>query len=207
MAFRSSALAEAELFGVADQLAEFTDDNVAKAVKIPSGAAAERRVPTPTEIRQLFAAAEGDRLADAFVLAVPLGLRRGELLGLRCSNVDLDERILVVRTIIQHSGGAPRITEPKTRRSLRRIRLPHVAVTALQRQRVRQAKERLAAGPPWDDQVGVRLVGRDADRAAAPEQALRTDPGRCGAGPAASTRSPARLRDLPDRRGTSTSGR
>jgi integrase len=150
---------------------ELVTRNVAKAVKIPSGAAAERRVPTPSEIRQLFAAADGDRLADAFVLAVLLGLRRGELLGLRWSSVDLDKRLLVVRTTIQRSGGELRVTEPKTRRSLRRIRLPHAAVRAFERQRVRQAKERLAAGSAWDDQgwvfasqVGTPIEPRNLSR-------------------------------------------
>lgn len=125
--------------------------NVAKSVKVPATAAAERRVPTPEQITALFTAAQGDRYAEVLVLAVSLGLRRGELLGLRWSDVDLDNRFLVVRTTIQRSGGELRVTEPKTRRSARRIQLPIVAVRALERQRIRQARERLAAGPAWHD--------------------------------------------------------
>jgi integrase len=134
---------------------ELVSRNVAKAVKLPSSAAAERRVPTPEEIRQLFAAAEGDRLGEVFRLAVLLGLRRGELLGLRWTDVDLEERFLVVRTTIQRSGGQLRVAEPKTRRSARRIRLSQSAVRAFERQRIRQAKERLAAGSAWQDQGWV----------------------------------------------------
>ena len=51
-----------------------------------------------------LAAARTDPLYAAFVLAIALGMRRGEIVGLRWSQVDLDNRVLVVREQIQRVG-------------------------------------------------------------------------------------------------------
>lgn len=143
-----SALSDAVRFDLVER-------NVAKLVRIPNGQAAERRVPTPKEIRQLLDAATGDRLAEAFVIAVSLGLRRGELLGLKWTDVDLHARVLHVVRAVQRSGGKLRVVEPKTRRSRRRLPLPLAAIQACERQRVMQARERLASGSAWRDEDWV----------------------------------------------------
>ena len=79
------------------------------------------------------------------------GLRRGELLGLRWVDVDLDGAELHVRQAIQRVGGELHFTAPKTRHSRRTIPLPALAVDALREHRARQAAERLAAGTAWRD--------------------------------------------------------
>jgi integrase len=45
---------------------------------------------TSEQVRHLLDAATGDRLEALFVLAIHTGLRRGELLGLKWSDIDLD---------------------------------------------------------------------------------------------------------------------
>lgn len=125
--------------------------NVAKSVKVPAGTADERRAPTVAEVRTFLDAAADDRLVEAFVLAASMGLRRGELLGLQWSDVDLDRRVLHVRRTVQRSGGELRVVEPKTKRSRRRLPLPRVALDAFERQRVRQPTERETAGSAWQD--------------------------------------------------------
>lgn len=125
---------------------------VAKAVKVAGSAAEERRVPTVEEIQKFLSAASDDRLGELFVLAVTLGLRRGELLGLQWPDLSRADRTLFVQRTVQRSGGELRITEPKTRRSRRQLRLPRLAVEALERQHVRQDKERTAAGCAWQEQ-------------------------------------------------------
>jgi integrase len=90
-----------------------------------------------------------DRLHAVYVLALAAGLRRGELLGLRWTDVDLDGGELHVRQAVQRVGGELRFTEPKTRHSRRTIPLPALAVDALQQHNARQAADRLAAGPGW----------------------------------------------------------
>lgn len=92
-----------------------------------------------------------DRLYAAWVLAATTGLRRGELLGLHWSDIDLDEARLSVRRSLVSVGYAVRISEPKTRRGRRQIALDKTTVSALLGHRRRQMQERLSWGPAWVD--------------------------------------------------------
>ena len=103
------------------------------------------------EIDQLLAVAKGDPLEALYVLAVTTGLRQGELLGLRWQNVDLGVGRLAVRQQVQRSPGGWAFTEPKTASIRRVVRLPRIAVDALNRHRVDQLEQRLAHGPDWTD--------------------------------------------------------
>ncbi len=145
--------------------------NVAKSVRVPSGPVSERRVLTPDEAKQFLTLVAGDRFGAVFVIALTLGLRRGELLGLRWTDFDTEHSTLRVERAIQRSGGELRIVEPKTRRSRRLLPLPELAVTALEKRRVRQARERLRAGPAWQDHgfiftttIGTPLEPRNLNR-------------------------------------------
>lgn len=86
------------------------------------------------------------------MLAVYLGLRRGELLGLRWTNVDLEQEFLQVAHTLQRVDGELRFQPPKTRTSRRTVPLPSPCVEALRAHRVLQGKERLAAGSRWRDE-------------------------------------------------------
>src|SRR5262249_34105736 len=87
-----------------------------------------------------------------------LGLRRGEILGLRWRDVDLESRTLHVNQSIQrlltNAEEGPkselRATETKTDGSRRSIALPDSVVRALRLQRARQAQQRLAGGLRWN---------------------------------------------------------
>ncbi|MFI1615597.1 tyrosine-type recombinase/integrase [Streptomyces lydicus] len=59
---------------------------------------------TAEEGRRLLAAARSNRLWAAYELAVRIGLRRGEVLGLRWSDVDLHEGVVTVRQALQRGG-------------------------------------------------------------------------------------------------------
>jgi integrase len=123
--------------------------NVALLTDPPRQSATEREPFTAEEARALLAAAEGDRLAALYRLALTLGLRRGELLGLRWQDLDLDAPTLRVTRSLQRIGGAIVLKEPKTKRSRRTLSLPASAVAALRAHRDRQAWERKAAGGRW----------------------------------------------------------
>lgn len=107
----------------------------------------EREPFTAEEARALLAAAESDRLAVLYRLALTLGLRRGELLGLRWQDVVHLEvgRIRLARTL-QRVNGEIVLKEPKTERSRRTLALGPAPVAALRAHRERQAWERKAAG-------------------------------------------------------------
>jgi integrase len=81
---------------------------------------------------------------------VLVGLRRGELLGLRWVDVDLNEGVLRVRQTVQRLQGAGLVFgPPKTGRSQRTIPLPGPSIRSLREHQRGQALERAAAGGGW----------------------------------------------------------
>jgi integrase len=146
---------------------------LAQAVKwnlIPRNPAEDVKAPTPTpkemyplsegEARRLLEAARGDRLEALYVLAVHTGMRRGELLGLKWEDVDLEGQTVRVRRTLTRTGNGRRLAlgEPKTRKSRRTVRLTQRAVEALRSHRARQAEEKLRAGGLYQDQ-GLVFAG------------------------------------------------
>jgi integrase len=65
-----------------------------------------------------------NRFHAAYVLAVYLGLRRAEVLGLRWRDVDLDAGWLQVTQTLQRIEGQLRFLPPKTRHSRRTVPMP-----------------------------------------------------------------------------------
>src|ERR1017187_2992523 len=98
---------------------------------------------------KLFSTAH--RLYALYVLALCLGLRRGELLGLHWTDIDLDGEKLEVINTLQRVGGELRFVPPKTEDSARTVPLPQFCVTALREHRKRQFAERFSAWPDWND--------------------------------------------------------
>ncbi|MER6121789.1 site-specific integrase [Streptomyces sp. NPDC001795] len=102
---------------------------------------------TADEARQFLAAAHGHRLAALFELALRTGLRKGELLGLRWEDLDLDSGTASIRRTLQRTTSRGLATLPtKTISSERRIALPASCVASLRAHRERQARERDRAG-------------------------------------------------------------
>ncbi len=94
----------------------------------------------------------GDRLHPLWVLLATTGMRRGEALGLRWRDVDLDaNRVRVVQTLIQTRGKAS-ISEPKTARGRRPISLDKATVAVLREHRKQMMTERLLVGPDFKDE-------------------------------------------------------
>jgi integrase len=91
------------------------------------------------------------RYEALLTLAVTTGLRQGELLGLRWSDVDLERGVLRLRRTADTRHGFARWGTPKSGAG-RSIRLTRLAVDALRRHRKRQAEERLALSTSFEDQ-------------------------------------------------------
>ena len=92
----------------------------------------------------------GSRIQPLIMVPASTGLRRGEVLGLRWVDVDLDTSMMRV------SGSLSRTTAGLSRKSTktgrdRSVALPPVAVKTFKAQRAMQAAERLAAGSAWID--------------------------------------------------------
>jgi integrase len=130
---------------------ELISRNVAKLVKMPGPSYDVNRGLTLDQARKLLVTAADDRLHALYVLALVLGLRRGELLGLRWDDVDLDAGTLRVRHNLQRVGGELRLVAPKTKKSERTVPLLDLCADALRTHRDRQQIERSAAGLEWVD--------------------------------------------------------
>lgn len=105
------------------------------------------------EVRRFLSAAESGTMHARWAIAVTLGLRQGEALGLRWHDIDLEHRELHVRMALQrHPDGRLVLTQPKTRQSRRTIPLPPSVVASLRRHQHSQRDRRDAAGNDWAEQ-------------------------------------------------------
>ena len=130
---------------------ELVSRNVAALTDPPKHRTREIEPLTPEQASTFLAAVADHRLEALFTVAVGLGLRQGEALGLRWDDVDFDAGLLSVRRTLERAGVEPRFGEPKTARSRRTITLPVIVTAALRRHRTRQLEERLKAGSRWRD--------------------------------------------------------
>jgi integrase len=73
-------------------------------------------------VQHILKEARSTRLYALYVLAATLGLRRGELLGLGWSDIDLDEATLTVQQTVQRVGGRLLVEEPRPRHRTPRSR-------------------------------------------------------------------------------------
>jgi integrase len=128
--------------------------NPADSVKAPTPAPKEMNPLSAREARKLLEAARGDRLEALYVVAVHTGMRRGELLGLRWKDVDLENATVRVRRTLTRVDDGKRLAlgEPKTKTSRRTVGLTPRAVESLRSHRARQAQEILRAGTLYRNQ-------------------------------------------------------
>lgn len=87
----------------------------------------------------------------AYVLLLVLGLRRGEMLGLAWDDVDLEHGVALIAWQVQRVEGQLLRRRTKTPSSDAPLPLPDIAVRALERHRLEEARRRLAAGAMWGD--------------------------------------------------------
>jgi len=138
---------------------------------IPRNPAASARPPkirheeiTPLDAQQarlLLEAAKGDRFECLYILSLTCGLRMGEALGLKWSDIDLEAGTLRVNRQLQRirEGGGLVFSEPKNA-SRRTIDLPQRALEALKSYRKRQLEEQLRAGTKWQDNNLIFASGK-----------------------------------------------
>lgn len=142
--------------------------NVAKLAEGPRVERHETVPLTMAETRSFLKALEGDRNEALFVVLAARGLRLGEALALRWSNVNVESTSpsLRVTHTLQRVERAWDLAPPKSASSVRTMRLSASLVDSLRRHRARQAEERLAAGPMWEDHgfIFCTPLGRPLDQ-------------------------------------------
>lgn len=140
----SAALDQAVRWGVVGR-------NVVSFTRGPKETRSEGRTLTPEQARKLLDEVRGRRLEAFYITMLALGLRPGEALGLSWDAVDFKGKVLMVRKALKRERNQLVVGEVKTAKSRRSVNLPQPVVTALRAHKVRQAKERLVAGPGWTD--------------------------------------------------------
>jgi integrase len=106
---------------------------------------------TPNELAAFLKHVREDRLYAAWLLLATTGMRRGEALGLRWSDIRLDAAVLEVTRNLTMASSTVIETSPKTRRGRRSIALDRSTVAALREHRVGQLEERIAFGAGYED--------------------------------------------------------
>jgi integrase len=107
----------------------------------------------------------GERLEALYSVALAMGLRRGETLGLRWQDVDLDLGYLKVSKQQQRWERQTQLVEPKSARSRRPLVMPALIAASLKAHRDRQVQEREEAGDTWVETglVFTRTNGKPLD--------------------------------------------
>jgi integrase len=111
----------------------------------------DMRVWTADQLREFLLGTSGDRLHPAFFLAAHTGMRRGEVLGLRWADVDLDKSRLSVRQAIISVAYEVKVSDVKTGTGRRTINLDPRTVSVLRAWRKTALAERMLVGPGFAD--------------------------------------------------------
>jgi integrase len=140
--------------------------NVARLANAPSLTTARARAPemtvwSPSELTSFLTAIDGNRNEALFRLMAMTGLRRGEVVGLRWADVQLDQHRLTVNQAASVVDGDEVVDIPKSRRSRRVIDLDPDTTALLQRHRARQREMylRLGVSASASDRVFTNDIG------------------------------------------------
>ncbi|MGB9887805.1 MAG: tyrosine-type recombinase/integrase [Moorellales bacterium] len=123
--------------------------NPADAVDPPRPERREPAVLSEEEVEGLLEALRGTGLYIPVLLAVGTGARRGEILGLRWSDVDLERGLVTISRELVKVGSDFTFRAPKTRKSARPVPLPSFVIQELKAHRLEQKKKRFASGAKW----------------------------------------------------------
>ena len=139
--------------------------NVSHNVSLPQKTRKEILPMSPEQIKTFLTANREDPLFPAFFILISTGMRRGELLGLKWPDIDLDNRtIFIQRSWVKSRTKTAQFSEPKTKKSRRIVPLLDEGVAVLRQHRLQQqhdCDERIAKGKAYSDQglVFCRIDG------------------------------------------------
>jgi integrase len=150
---------------------EIITRNVAKLVQIPAPRYKIGKGLPVSDVKRILAEAQRTRLYALYVLAATLGFRRGELLGLRWSDLDLNLGTIASIKTVQRVKGRLLMDDTKTEDSDNTVPLPKITKRVLIEHRDRQAAERALAGDLWAEHdlvfptsVGTPMEPRSLNR-------------------------------------------
>ena len=140
--------------------------NPAKNVTLPRYTQQEMQVWDAVQVNQFLVAAEGSPFEALYHLAVKTGMRQGELLGLKWSDLYWVSGKLHVRRQVQRTRGkGAYFQEPKTRAGRRVIQLGQGTLQVLATQKERQRRQKEFVGTRWceNDLIFPSSIGTPMD--------------------------------------------
>ena len=144
---------------------ELISRNVARLVELPQWQRGTIRPWTADEAKKFLGAARPDPLYAVFVLLILYGLRRGEALGLRWTDIDFDAGTIQIRQQLQRIQGQLILGPVKTRAGQRDMPLLDLVREGLEGQAAQQAAHRTDMGSAWPatDLVFTTRTGRPVE--------------------------------------------
>lgn len=147
---------------------KLVSENVALGVKLPKAERPLIVVLTVAQARLFLDTLKGARLEALYWVALMLGLRQGELLALRWSDIDLEKRTITISRAVQRhklpEGSRLVYVPPKTDQGTRILPLLAPLDVVLINHLHRQDTERLAAGWEENDLVFPNTRGRPYEK-------------------------------------------
>lgn len=135
--------------------------NPCDAADPPKGASPEMKVWSADELRQFSKSVASHRWAAVWALLATTGMRRGEILGLRWTDVDLDARTVTIRSTRIRYKSTIATSTPKTARGNRTIAIGPAIASTLRGWKRQQTAERLLTGEAWADRDGLVVTNVD----------------------------------------------
>lgn len=139
-----SALKQAAKIGIIEK-------NPAEHVIIPKVKKYNAEVYDEDEVRKLLQFIKNTRLEVPVTLAVGLGLRRGEVFGLKWSSIDFDKKELIVESSLAYAEGKLIFKDPKSEAGYRRLKLSESIILMLRAHRLKQKENKLMLGLGYND--------------------------------------------------------
>ena len=126
--------------------------NPAVGCKLPPKRSREMQVLSRQELQRFLIQAKADGYFELFLLDLSTGLRRGELLALQWSDLDLDTGTLSVTKQVYEVNGKMQLSAPKTKASIRKLVLPPAVVEVLREYRKAASSRWLFPSPIKEDE-------------------------------------------------------
>lgn len=119
----------------------------------PSVKKEEMKIWSFDEIDSFLNHCKGERHYLTFLLAIYTGMRKGELLGLKWSDIDFGKKSIRIQRSLSHiPNKGYRLSTPKTKKSKRQVPIPDFLVKELKAHKERQETQRKRLGEQYQDQ-------------------------------------------------------
>ncbi|MGN7799060.1 tyrosine-type recombinase/integrase [Leifsonia sp. 22587] len=130
---------------------ELLDHNPGAGIRLPSTTAHEFTPWEPEQVGAFLDVAAAHRLGALFELAVQTGMRRGEIIGLRWSDVNMDKSTITIRNNRTTAGTTIVENAPKTSAGRRTITYDPMTGGVLLTWGAQQRAEADTLGSAWED--------------------------------------------------------